>query len=264
MLTLGQARRKNAHSGEPIYCPIEGLNRAGAYIRRGQLTIVAAGPGGGKTALVHSILHAGDGKGNVNPTLFFSADSGPDVLWKRSAALSMGYAQADIDQMLHRGETEAIEAKIRTSEAHIMWDFTGSPSAEHIVNEIDAYAERMGAYPTVIVMDNLKDCYVGGFEDEFRALEEACVWLKDLARDTGAAVIALHHVGGIFEDGLQPVPMSGLRGKVSKTPATILTIHRNGEYMNISPVKNRTGKADATGRWYMPVRADLSTMRFAG
>lgn len=240
------------------------MNRQEVFIRRGQLTLVAAGPGGGKTALVHTILHHGDGKGGVNRTLFFSFDSGPDVLWKRSAALSTGYTQSDIDQMQARGEAGSLEAAIKQHEPHIEWDFSGNPDEAHVLNELDAYAERYGAYPEVIVVDNLKDLQMAGVEDEFRSLEEGCVWLKDLARDTGAAVIALHHVGGNFEDGGQPIPMSGVRGKVSKTPAVILTIHRSGEYMNVSPVKNRNGKADASGRWSIPIKADLSRMSFFG
>lgn len=244
--------------------PVEGMNRQEVFIRRGQLTLVAAGPGGGKTALVHTILHHGDGKGGVNNVLFFSFDSGPDVLWKRSAALSTGYSQSDIDQMQARGEAASLEAAIKQHESHMQWDFAGNPDEAHVLNELDAYAERYGAYPEVIVVDNLKDLQMAGVEDEFRALEEGSVWLKDLARDTGAAVIALHHVGGAFEDGGQPIPMSGVRGKVSKTPAVILTIHRNGEYMNVSPVKNRNGKADASGRWFIPIKADLGRMQFLG
>lgn len=224
---------------------------------------MAAGPGGGKTALVHAWLHHGYA-GRKNSALFFSADSGPGTIWKRSAALSKGFTQSDIDQMQARGDSAGLEAAIQAKESHIHWDFTGAPSPEHILNEVQAFAERTGSWPEVIVMDNLKDCQVEGYDDEWRGLEEACMFLKELARDTNAAVIALHHVGGAFEDGTMPIPMSGLRGKVAKTPATILTIHRNGELMNVSPVKNRAGRADATGRWYVPVRADLSRMQFEG
>ena len=98
-----------------------------------------------------------------------------------------------------------------------------------------------------------------GFEDEFRGLGEASFFLLNIARDTGAAVIALHHVGGEHEGGGAPIPLSGLRGKVSKLPALILTLHR-ADGMRVSVVKNRSGKSDPSGNYGVSLRADLARM----
>lgn len=263
MQSLTQARQKNTSAGEPIYCPVRGLNEKGTFFRRGQLTMIVAGPGSGKTALFHAILHHGNGNGLTNSAMFFSADSGPDVIWQRAASLSTGYTGEEVNQMLATGNHESLDQAVRTKSSHIKFDFTSSPSMEHILTEVGAYADIYGAYPEVIVMDNLKDLYVG-LEDEFRSLEEGCMFLKDLARQTNAAVITLHHAGGAFEDGTVAIPMSGARGKVSKTPAVMVTISRIGEEMRLATVKNRTGKADATGKSYVPVRSDLGRMRFEG
>jgi hypothetical protein len=144
------------------------------------------------------------------------------------------------------------------------WDYNSSPSDEYVLESIDAYASVYGSYPEVIVMDNLKNLGVEGSQGEFEALEDACGFLHDLARDTNAALIALHHVTGENEDGMKPIPMSGLRGKISKTPEVILTLHRREQSMFMSPVKNRNGVADASGNWILPIAADLSRMNFTG
>jgi hypothetical protein len=115
----------------------------------------------------------------------------------------------------------------------------------------------------VIVVDNFKNLFAGG-GGEFEALEGNCEFLHELAKETGAAVIALHHVTGENEDGTKPIPMSGLRGKISKTPAVIWTLHRTPSHLNISPVKNRNGKANASGAWTLPILADLGRMQYAG
>lgn len=264
MQSLGQALRRSASSGEPIHTPVQAFQREGVHFRRGQLSLVAAGPGSGKSALIQAILHHGNGAGGVNTALYFSADTGPDVIYKRAAALATGNTQDSIEDMMDNGNTESIEQAIRQTEAHITWNFSASPSESYVIEELKAYEGTYGCFPEVIVMDNLKDLYVEGVEDEFRALEEGCGFLKNLAKYTGSAVIALHHAGGAYEDGTSTIPLSGVRGKVSKTPAVILTIARAGEDMRVSVVKNRNGFADASGKWWHPIKADLARMAFNG
>lgn len=270
MLTLNQGRRKNAAAGEPIHLPFQVLNESRTYLRKGQLALVAAGPGSGKTALVHNILQRGNGApvGDpnrlVNRTLYFSADSDSTTIWKRAAAIATGYTQDAIDQFIFSGNIHELEEAVRASANHMRWDFESSPSDEHILNVIEGYASTWGSYPECIVLDNLKNLSIDGVDGEFQALEEGCAFLHDLARDTNAAVIALHHVTGENEDGQKPIPLSGLRGKVSKTPECVWTLHRRESHMFVSPVKNRNGIADASGQWLLPLSVNLATMSFTG
>lgn len=265
MLNLTQARRRNATLGEPIHMSLKGLADHGVTIRMGQVTMVAAPPGAGKSALVQALLHHGAGARKKNSTMYFSADSGPEVIYERAGALSTQIDMDTIRQLVRAGNTESIDAAIKAREGHITYDFTGSPSQEHVLAELSAYLELHGQYPEVLVMDNLKDLADDQDSDEFRALEDAVMFLKDLARETEAAVLTLHHVGGAFEDSTQPIPLSGLRGKVSKTPALVLTMHRpSTDEMRVSVVKNRNGKADASGMLWVPVEVRLSRMEFRG
>ena len=270
MLTLNQGRRKNAAAGEPLHCPIGVMNESKTFFRKGQLTLVAAGPGSGKSALVQYILQKGNGLAVddpgrlVNRTFYFSADSDQTTMWKRSAAIATTHTQDQIDEAIFAERIEAFEAHVNRSASHMRFDYNSSPSDEYVLDSIDAYASVYGTWPEVIVIDNLKNLSLDGVDGEFQALEEACGFLHDLARDTNASVIALHHVTGENEDGMRPIPLSGLRGKVSKTPEVVTTLHRRESNMFISPVKNRNGIADASGQWILPVHVDLSRMMFTG
>jgi RecA-family ATPase len=138
-----------------------------------------------------------------------------------------------------------------------------SPSGDDIHREFEAYAIKHGLYPEVFVMDNLANLYAGE-GDEFAALQGNCDFLHDLARDTKAAIITLHHTTGEYTNGDRPIPRSGIRGKIDKTPETIITMHRRGEQTFLCPVKNRTGKADPRAEWHLPLYADLARMHFQG
>lgn len=270
MLTLNQGRRKNAAAGEPLHCPIGVMNESKTYLRKGQLTLIGAGPGSGKSAVIQYILQKGNGlipshpERLVNRTFYFSADSDQTTMWKRSAAIATGHTQDSIDEALFANRIEVFEQAVNRSASHMRFDYNSSPSDSYILDSIDAYASVWGSYPEVIVVDNLKNIAIDGAEGEFQALEEACGFLHDLARDTNAAVVALHHVTGENEDGRKPIPLSGLRGKVSKTPEVVLTLHRRETSMFMSPVKNRNGVADASGQWLLPIQVDLSRMIFTG
>lgn len=246
------------------------MNTSKTFLRKGQLTLVAAGPGSGKSALIQFILQVGNGlppghpERGVNRTLYFSADSDQTTMWKRSAAMATGMTQDAIDELLFADEIGHLETQVARATNHMRWDYDSSPSDAYVLDSIDAYASVYGSYPEVIVMDNLKNLSIDGSPGEFEALEDACGFLHDLARDTNAALVALHHVTGENEDGMKPIPMSGLRGKISKTPEVILTLHRREQTMFVSPVKNRNGIADASGQWILPINADLSRMNFTG
>jgi hypothetical protein len=261
-----QGRRKNAAAGEPKHMPFACMQRTKTHIMRGQLTLIPAGAGTGKSAWVQTILQRGNDRGDLNTALYFSADSDPATMFKRSAAIHSGWELSAIEEILNTGDRKGVEAQVNKATSHIRWDFESSPSENHIFLEIEAYAATFGAFPDVAVFDNIKNIDIGAGEGEFGMLEQACVFLHSLARDTGMAVIATHHVTGEFENGTTPIPLNGVRGKITKTPEVVLTLHRSedGQRLNVSPVKDRNGKADASGRWFLPINVELARMSFTG
>ena len=264
MLTLTQGRRKFRSAGQPIHNPFTGMRTRGAEIRRGGLTLIAAGPGTGKSAVVQYIAQVGDGHGNVDSTLYFSADSDAATMFKRGASIATGWEQVEVERLLADGDYAGVEATVNKATSHMRMRYESNPTDQDVLNGVRAFAEIYGDFPSVVIMDNLKNLDAGG-DGEFQALEGSCMFLAELAKDTNAAVIALHHVVGDNEDGMRPIPLSGLRGKVSKTPILVATLHRGGEgVLNMSIVKNRNGMADPSGNTFMPLAVDLGRMAFSG
>lgn len=268
MQRITQARAKNKTAGDPIYLPFKNFTEADVHIRKGQLTLIAAGPASGKSAIAQAIAQRGDDKGNLERTFYFSADSTAWDLYTRAAAIATNRTIGDIEDELNTVGPGRLNEVINAATSHMMTDFQSSPNDDYVIGQIEAYADLYGRYPDIIVMDNLKNLELGNGEDEFRALEDATVFLHDLAKDTGAAVIALHHVVGAMEDGFSQIPLSGLRGKVGKTPAMVITLWKRlvgGKTMlNASVVKNRSGKTSAAGDFYLPLHIDLERMSFRG
>ena len=240
--------------------PFEKFAYNGIHFRRGSLSLVAAAPGGGKSALVQNIVQRGNDEGRVASTLYLSADSDASQMFQRSAAMATGYELSEIERLMSEGGQEMLEERVRQASGHVQYSFDSTHTTDSVMDELEAYAMVHGAWPEVLCMDNLLNLDAG-FDDEWRNLAEASFDLLNIARDTGAAVIALHHVGGTHEMGDRPMGLDALRGKVSKLPALGLTLHRMGEgQMNVSVVKNRTAKADASGNYGVSLRADLARM----
>ena len=214
------------------------------------------------SALAQNIVTRGDGNGTVARTFYFSADSDAQTMFTRSAAMSTGYEMSEVERLMREGGMEMLDARVRQATAHINYSFKSTLDVDYMMDELTAYAHVYGEWPEVIVADNLSNIEVG-VDDEWRGLGEASFFLMDLARDTGAAVIALHHVSGEHEAGGRPIPLSGLRGKVSKLPALILTLHR-AQGLKVSVTKNRSGRADPGGNFGVELTADLARMSFEG
>lgn len=264
MLSLVQGRKKNQSAGTPIFMPFNTLVSAECYIRKGQLTLIAGGAGTGKSAFTQALLQRGDDNQHFNSVFYFSADSDSSTMFKRAAAIAVGWEQTEIDRMMREGNTSGIDTEVAAATSHMRFDYRSAPTESDVLNSLYAYAQTYGEYPEVIVMDNLRNLFIDGVEGEFQALDQATVFLHDLAKDINAAVIALHHVTGESENGDKPIPMSAIRGRVTKIPEVCLTLYRNGDILNVSPVKNRNGKADASGSLAYQIRTDLARMGYTG
>jgi KaiC/GvpD/RAD55 family RecA-like ATPase len=224
--------------------------------------MVMAGPGTGKSAFTQHWLQCGDRAGHTNRTLYFSSDSDAGTMHVRAAAIATGWTTESIEHLIREGDSERVDAIVADATKHMQWQYESSPDEDFICTEIEAYATLWGAYPEAMVFDNLKNIWVDE-SDEFRALENASVFLSGLAKETNAAIVTTHHVEGKYENGFDPIPLNGVRGKVSKTPEMVLALHRPGDgLLGIGAVKNRSGVADPSGRTFTSIPADLGRMAF--
>lgn len=261
MQSVVQAKRKNQAAGVPIPMPWQQLVQSGAVFRKGQLGLVAAGPGTGKSAMLQTLAQVGDGNGYKIPALYVSADTDANTFFKRAAAIATGYRMGDIEHAIASGADSGLETIVAEDTKHMRANFQSSLSDQDLLDEIDAYAEVYGEYPELIVIDNLTNIYVEGYDDERQGTMATCTLLHDIARQTNSAIVALHHVTGIYEGEAKPVPLSGLVNKVSKVPEVIFTLHRNGNTLGVSVVKNRNGRANASGVDVISLPIDLERMR---
>ncbi len=253
MQTLNLILRSRMDEGEPLPPVFKRLDQLGAKFRRGQLSMIAAAPGGGKSsfALQYAI------KGKV-PTLYFSADCDRMTVSKSALAGLSGETLEKAEWGLVKEHPGALKL-LADGTSHVWFDFEPSPGLSDIYEEVSAYGHVHGEYPHLIVVDNLMDVSAGG--PEYEKFGDVVVALNDLARKTGAHVMVLCHVTGFYTDGGMPIPRSAIIQKVDKKPRLILTLHKVQDgIMGVRIVKNTAGYAasDATfgpDYGWMPERA---------
>lgn len=219
--------------------------------------MVVAAPGVGKSAwatIYASKAHVG--------TLYFSADTDPHTMTCRLAAALTGTDQETIDAAIREGRGAPYLDAVDSLE-RFQLSFDSSPSMDDIYSEVDAYAMVFGAYPELIVVDNLMDVYSDG-DNEFSAQRAILDELHQLARATSAHVMVLHHAIGEFENGNEPIPLRGVQNKLSKKPEMVLTLYRIHDQwtdsLGVCVVKHRNGRADASAKTTIWLKINLSTM----
>lgn len=265
MLKLAQGRHKAEAVGEPLLTPFA-FNRnpqgsAKMTFRKGQVAMVAAPPGVGKSMIVQYALQKGDGKGNVNHGIYLSADSDAFTMYCRGASFASGFDQFTIEaDVRDPAKASVVDETVAQATKHMWFDFRSELTPAYLVELIAAYATRNGSHPEYIVVDNLKNFIIDeGMTDEFAAAEQSLVFLNEIAHVTGAALIALHHVTGEHESAAAAIPLSGIRGKLSKTPSAIYTMFRpNQNEIVFSTVKDRAGNADPKGMFMGSVKVDYN------
>ena len=251
MLSLTRAWSGATVKAAPLPDVWKTLREKQIRFRRGQLTMVAAAPNAGKSmfALVYAI------KAEV-PTLFFSADTDVTTVMIRAASHISGHAQITVESNINTLNTYYDEYFEKMN--HIQWVFDSSPSLDDIELEVKAYQELYGLPPQLIVVDNLMNV-AAETDNEWAGLRAIMMELHDLARNTEACVMVLHHVSEASEygDGTAPPARRAIQGKVSQLPALILTLGYDplGKQLKVAAVKNRFGPNSADGKDWVPLDA---------
>jgi hypothetical protein len=150
----------------------------------------------------------------------------------------------------------------------IRFDFTDSPDLDRLALSLRSFEEVYDDYPMLTIVDNITNVWAGGANDEdpYAGLEVTLEYLHTLSRQTGSCVIGLHHVTGPYNDGDKPIPLSGIKGQIGRLPELILTMHRvpsqyGTDSLNVSTVKNRSGWQDPSGREFVSLEFEGSTMQ---
>lgn len=256
MQSLALAMKAKGDEGHALPTVFKQLESVGAHFRRGQLSMVSAAPGGGKSAVASHLALKMTYDGGVRvPTLYFSADSDRGTLGVRLAAGVLNRSLTDVEQMLDEDDPVAWR-KIADALSHCWFNWDPAPGFHEIENEIEAYVDVVGEYPHLIVIDNLKNLVNDSGGAPHEQYDQIMEWLKILASTTKAHVLVLHHVTGSYENGNEPIPLNGLLGKPGKACRLVLTlfmVERDPDVMGLCIVKNSNGKADASGHFQVHV-----------
>lgn len=262
MYTIGQSRRVRGAAGEPLPAPFRAFEQLGFTFRRGGFCLIVAGPGTGKSALALNIALA---FGKDHPGLYYSADSDAFEQSVRAFCRVTG-SKREVGERFARGRLEPAEQELADliEDIPLRFNYDASPTLDTISNTMDAFEELYGEYPHYTIVDNVTNVQNGtadNSENPFGGLETFMEYLNTMARGTASCVIGLHHTLGEYNNGLKPIPLSGVKGQITRVPPQVLTLHRPEDgQIGVSAVKNRGGRADASGNRYVVLDFDGSTM----
>lgn len=201
------------------------------------------------------------------PTLYFSADSDSFAQLTRSISIITGRTLEDSANIVLNDQLSEVRGVLDAKP--IRFSYNANPSPENIEETVEAYEEVFGDYPDKIVIDNVTNVRIGGEENEATGLEHLMDYLHGMSRATESCVVCLHHVRGDYNDIDRPIPLGGVKNQNTRVPEMVLTLfkrHGDGivpDTLCVSTVKNRGGKADASGRLFVPLEFDGARMRIS-
>lgn len=197
------------------------------------------------------------------PTIYCSADSSADIQLSRSISILTGIRMSESTTAVRRGDIHPYAAVL--DGVPIRFDYAASPTIDDIEDTVAAWYELYGEDAHMIVLDNVTNIRGGSQandDDPFGGLESLMDWANDMARQTGAHVAGLHHTTGPHNDGSSPIPMSGVKGQITRVPALVLTLHKpDAATLAVSTVKNRSGRSDPSGVTFVELGFDGDTMQ---
>ena len=216
--------------------------------------MIAGPPGAGKSTLALSVAVL-----SGVPTLYASMDTHEATMALRTTAMLTGLPQMEVESRIKQEPSWASQILAQKA-SHITWMFDASPSLADLADEVALYREVNGDNMQLLVVDNMIDV-THDSGDEFSSLRSLARELKWWSRDTGAAVLALHHTSESYQGNPCP-PRAALHGKIAQIPSLILTLAAPSDgLMAIAPVKNRYGPADPSGQTAMWMEYTPATMQ---
>lgn len=256
METLVQAARRR-DEGNPLVQPIKAFADQGVVFYAGTVNIIAASPGCGKSTVALGYMLQSE----IN-SLYACMDTPRKLTVCRAAQALTGQYQAVVEAQLEDPDSSVYEALAKAR--HLSIFFRSGVSSRDLALMLGAYVELHGAFPQVFVIDNLKNVAYEGDERgvaEQKLMEE----LDIIAKRTNICIIVLTHVLGAYNDGITPIPLSGVMNQNTKEAHVVLTLTRDAlGNLLFAKVKNRTGINDPSGTTRYPLATNFETMQVGG
>lgn len=214
---------------------------------RGSLCVVLAQPGMGKSALALNWA-----LGINSPSLLVSLDTDLTTQAIRAAAISSGTPMQTVkkDPKAWSLYLNRMASRVRA------YDIGVQP--KEILGMVNAETEYWGVPPELTIVDNISNLVREGDYQEYRKL---FVDLHRIARAGDTFVLALHHVNRGPKPG-SPLKLTDGQYSGEQEAEMVLGLwNKDEDYLNVSVLKNRSGRADPTGKLYSTLRFDRQTMR---
>lgn len=251
MQSLASAARNRGETGSQLATPFyPSLERQGIRFWRSQLCLVV-GPGSAGKSLLISNLVAKWGR----PCLAFLLDQDQATAAARFAATRINEPFLELKKNLEDVRTSEVLSDL----GFIQTDYKAE-CIQDVELQLDAYMERYGEPPTVLVVDNLGNM-ASMAEDEWGTLKALTLAFDEMARKYEMLVIAAHHTTDA--PTTEPLPRSAILGKVSQYPRLVLSVAYNSydQIYKIACVKNSSGPTDAMATNPISFNADPSRMQ---
>lgn len=241
MQTIAKAVMRSGHDGEPLPAVYPILEAEGIEFRRAGTSMIAGEPGSYKSTLALNLVCTWARQGVT--CLYISADADPHTVAKRCAGIVTGHPIDMIEPMLKTGGYTDELRKL----ASIHWEFK-QMSTTQIDSRMQALNAMYGAAPDVVVIDNLMNCVTSptAFDEQLTMTRD----LDEMARDSGAHVMILHHTKETPPGKQAPVKAPArweIQGKVSQFPRLVLTVAESNGRLMVACVKNTNGAQDKSG-----------------
>lgn len=237
------------------------LYQYGVEVRHGMIIMIAGRSGSQKSGLAMWLAKEWD-----LSTLYFSGDMSAFTASSRLASSITGKNTEEIERIMAKGGDERDGILGALGGSKMQFSF-GSPITWRAIDEeLDAYVELHNAYPEVVILDNL--CDFEGAESDYTAQMSVMASVTEMARDTGATVIILHHASDkswdAKNDPFSPPSRNEVKGGLSEKPELSLSVALNPNDLrfNIAVIKNRSGAQDPTARRWVTLQCQPDLTRF--
>lgn len=258
MLSLAQALMRRGSSGVPLPTVYESLAFAGADICRGQLTLIVGPPAAGKSTLAMNLI----ARMNV-PSLAFLLDTTELTASARFASIITGDDYKTVKASIIDGNAHYHDLLLeKLPDVQVVFH---APGPEDVQLQINAFEQRYGLPPDVVLLDNLGN-QSSAFDNEWAVLKALTLELDTIARKEQCAIIAAHHTTDLTT--CEPAARDKILGKITQYARLVFSVNYNDvthEY-RVAIVKNSEGKTDAGAKhpvvlWSDPARMLITEHR---
>lgn len=212
--------------------PYDGLNSLTYGIRKGELVMVTAGSGLGKSQFLREVVWHIINKTTDKIGLMFLEES-----VRKTARSLMSLA---VNKPIHLPDVEVTDEELKDafnrtlgSDRIYLFDHFGSTSLENIVNRVRYMAKGLNC--GYVFLDHLSIIVSGGdVGDERKALDAIMTKLRMLVQETGISLICVSHLkrneGRGHEEGAA-TSLAQLRGSgaIAQLSDIVIGLERNGQ-----------------------------------